>query len=88
MITGTRHNLNAGVLYPKFAKPSRLLVLTLINLRRTLGVMLVGFDAVFAKGKELVAEFGANEKFHHFPDITTRQLGGNHPQTRLAGSSG
>jgi len=38
--------------------------LTLIILRRTLESMLAGFDATFAKGKELVADFLANEKFN------------------------
>lgn len=39
--------------------------LTLINLRRTLAPnMPSGFDAAFAKVKELVAGFRANEKFH------------------------
>jgi len=38
--------------------------LTLTNLRRTLDTMLAGFDAAFAQGKELVADFRANEKVH------------------------
>jgi hypothetical protein len=36
--------------------------------RRTLAfIMPAGFDAAFAKVKELVADFRANEKFHLFP---------------------
>jgi len=39
-------------------------VLTFLDFRRTLEVMLAGFDAAYAKGKELVADFRANEKFN------------------------
>jgi len=50
-----------------FLEPSSSAGLTLINLRRTLEIMLAGFDAAFAQGKELVADFRANEKFHLSP---------------------
>lgn len=40
--------------------------------------MPAGFDAAFAKGKELVADFHANEKFHLLPayrcDSLDRQI--------------
>jgi hypothetical protein len=34
--------------------------------RKLVPTMPAGFDAAFAKGKELVADFRANEKFCHF----------------------
>ena len=42
--------------------------------------MQAGFDAAFAKAKELVADFRANEKFHLSPAF------GGAPQLRNAGN--
>jgi hypothetical protein len=36
--------------------------------------MPAGFDAAFAKGKELVTNFRANEKFHLFPEYRCAPL--------------
>ena len=48
--------------------------MTLTILRCILEVMLAGFDAAIAKGKELVADVWANETFHLFPRTLLRWL--------------